>query len=58
MIGIYGERMQKNFPTETEARTFINVLLEWAGQGDSSPTRATRNKFPRDEDLREAEFDV
>jgi hypothetical protein len=36
---ICGERVQKNFPTELMARTFMNGLIAAANQGESSRTR-------------------
>ena len=53
---IYGERIQKNFPTPAEARTFMNGLIEHAGQGESLPTRLTTTTFARDEDLQDAQL--
>ncbi|MDO8587622.1 MAG: hypothetical protein Q7T82_11340 [Armatimonadota bacterium] len=53
---IHGERVQKNFPTDAEARTFMNGLVAAAGQGESSPRRVATTIFPLDTDLHEAEL--
>ncbi|MBI4622461.1 MAG: hypothetical protein HY736_04465 [Verrucomicrobia bacterium] len=53
---IRGERVQKNFPADAEARTFMNGLVAAAGQGKSAPQRVTTTNLPRDVDLREAEM--
>ncbi len=53
---IYGERIQKNFPTHAEARTFMDGLVKAAGQGESLPTRVTTTIFPREEDLHDAQL--
>lgn len=53
---IYGERIQKNFPTHAEARTLMDGLVKAAGQGESLPTRVTTTLFPRDEDLHDAQL--
>lgn len=53
---IHGERIQKNFPTDAEARTFINGLLAAAGQGESSPQRIAHPILPTNVQLYEAEL--
>ena len=53
---VYGERVQKNFPTFEEARTFMNVLIAYAGQGESSPTRIATTTLMLDADLHEAQM--
>ena len=37
---IHGRRVQKNFPTRSEAERYMNALLASAYQGDSSPVRS------------------
>ncbi len=53
---IHGERVQKNFPTNAEVRTFMNGLVPAAGQGKSTPQRVTTTNLPRVADLREAQM--
>ncbi len=53
---IYGERVQKNFASLSEARGFMNGLIQSANQGDSLPTRVAYTTLAKDEELREAEL--
>jgi hypothetical protein len=53
---VYVERIQKNFPTFEEARTFMNGLIAHAGQGESSPTRIATTTLMLDADLHEAQM--
>lgn len=53
---IYGERIQKNFPTQAEAEVFMHGLVAAANQGESSPARIAPTTFATDADLREAEL--
>jgi integrase len=53
---IHGERVQKNFPTELKARTFMNGLIADANQGESARQRLTTTSLAEDGDLREAEL--
>jgi hypothetical protein len=48
--------MQKNFPTELAARTFMHGLIAAANQGETSRPRVATTIFPEDAKLREAEL--